>query len=299
MVSAIITTYKRESSMVLRALNSILQQTLKDIEVIIVDDSPADYPFRADVKEMVLQQRESHPDINIHYIQHEKNLGACAARNTGLGEASGEFIAYLDDDDEWLPEKLEKQIRLMDDPDVALVYCGRYSKDDTTNKYVEEKTEYYRGDVFKTLLDHNFIGSTSFPLIRKDALEKIGCFDVLMKSAQDYDVWLRIAKDYRIDYIEEPLVIYHIHEGEQITSNPQKKIDGLVRLNEKCREYLQQDVDLWWRREIVITPFYAANGQRRKAISIWWKCATKHPSRIVGNLKALRAIIRNSQKNNG
>lgn len=296
MVTAVITTYKRGPAMVLRALNSILQQTLKDIEVIVVDDSPDDYSFRDDVKAMVLEQRDIHKEVEIRYIQHEKNLGACAARNTGLAAARGEYIAYLDDDDEWLPEKLEKQILLMNDPDVALVYCGRLRQDDTTGKAIIEKTEYHRGDVFKSLLDHNFIGSTSFPLARTEALKGIGGFDILLKSAQDYDVWLRIAKKYSIDFNKEPLVIYHVHEGEQITSNPQLKIDGLERINEKYREYIDKDAKLWWIRNIGIAPYYAANGEKKKANSIWWKCVTKCPHKIFGNLKYLRAIIRNGQK---
>lgn len=291
MISAIITTYKREPSMILRALNSILQQTLKDIEIIIVDDSPGDYPFRNDVKEMVLEQRDIHKEVEIRYIQHEKNMGACAARNTGLVAATGKFIAYLDDDDEWLPEKLEKQLPLMADSTVALVYCGRFCKDDTTDKCIIEKTEYYRGDVFKTLLDHNFIGSTSFPLIRTEALKEIGGFDVLMKSAQDYDVWLRLSEKYSIDYVDEPLVIYHMHDGERITSNPQKKIDGLERLNKKFETYLEQDSKLWWRRNIVITPYYAAVGDKNKALAVWWKCVRCCPFRFVDNCRYIRVIL--------
>jgi glycosyltransferase involved in cell wall biosynthesis len=291
MVTAVITTFRREPAMVLRALSSILQQTLKDIEVIIVDDSPNDFPFRNDVKEMVMQQKAIHPNIEIRYIQHMKSQGACAARNTGLSEAKGEFIAYLDDDDEWLPEKLEKQIRLMDDPTVALVYCGRYCKNDTTNTCDIEKTEYYHRDVFRILLDHNFVGSTSFPLIRADALKKIDGFDILMKSAQDYDVWLRLSEKYNVDYVDEPLVVYHMHDGEQITNNPQKKIDGLERINEKYREYIEKDAELWWKRNIVITPYYAKNGERKKAFSIWMKCVLKRPFIIFDNIRYLKQLF--------
>ena len=79
----------------------------------------------------------------------------------------------------------------------------------------------------------NFIGSTSFPLIRKSCLEEIGGFDVLMQSAQDYDVWLRLSDKYSIDYFDEELGIYHVHGEKQITKNPDKKIAGLERLNEK------------------------------------------------------------------
>ena len=285
MVSVIITTYKREPAMILRALNSVLVQTYKDYEIIIVDDSPSDFVARGDVHAAIEQQQRLHPEIGIYYIPHEKNMGACAARNTGLGAAKGEYIAYLDDDDEWLPEKLEKQVRLMSDTSIALIYCGRLLKNDETDENIIEKTEYLRGNVFKTLIDHNFIGSTSFPLIRTAILKEVGGFDVLMKSSQDYDVWLRIAERYRIDYIAEPLVMYHTHAGEQITSNPQKKIDGLERLNEKYQPYLDKDKKLWWRRNIVIVPYYAKNGNRKKALKLWTTCVLKRPGVLFDNLR--------------
>lgn len=295
MITAVITTYKRETEMVFRALNSVLQQTLNDIEVIVVDDSPCDYPFREDVKKMVLSQKQLHPRRNIRIIQHEKNLGACAARNTGLEVAKGDYIAFLDDDDEWVPEKLEKQISLMSDPNVGLVYCGHYLQDDRTGKRIKVRTECFHGDVFKKLLDHNFIGSTSFPVIRTETIKEAGGFDIMMKSAQDYDMWLRIAKRHIIEYIDEPLVIYHTHAGEQITSNPQKKIDGLNRINEKYQEFIENDPELCWKRNIVLAPFYNGIGESRKAFSIWYKCLKKRPLKLIGNLFFLRAILKNGK----
>ena len=152
-------------------------------------------------------------------------MGACVARNTGLQEARGEYIAYLDDDDEWLPEKLEKQLKIMGKTGVALVYCGCLKINDETRVYLKDSVspQYYRGYIFDELIKKNFIESTSFPLLRTECLRKIGGFDPLMQSAQDYDVWLRIAKEYEVDYVKEPLVLYHIHPDERISTNPQKK----------------------------------------------------------------------------
>ena len=106
MVSVIITTYKREPETVERAAKSILEQTYKDIELIIVDDSPASFDKRIAVEKRVKELSSS-----IKYIKHETNMGACAARNTGIRSANGEYVAFLDDDDEWLPDKLEKQMK--------------------------------------------------------------------------------------------------------------------------------------------------------------------------------------------
>lgn len=294
MISVIITTYKREPAILNRAIESILRQTYKDIEIIVVDDSPDNYILRQNVKEVVLDHIRNHKDINICYIAHEKNLGACAARNTGLKYAKGEYTAYLDDDDEWLPEKLEKQIKVMLTTDAALVYCGRICKNDVTGIEKEEKVEFHRGMVFEKLLYNNFIGSTSFPLIKTECIKKINGFDVFMQSAQDYDVWLRIAEKNTIDYIEDPLVIYHEHEGEQITSNPMKKISGLERLNSKYQTYLDADSLLWWRRNIILIPYYAQKGEYIKALKTWIKCIKKRPAKIIANLKYLKNILMKS-----
>ena len=295
MVSAIVTTFKREPSMVLRAIKSILAQTYKDMEIIVVDDSPNDYPLRNQVKEAIAEIDKEYPNIQIMYIPHEHNMGACIARNTGLAAASGEYIAYLDDDDEWLPDKIEKQIRVIDDSDAALVYCGSLCKNENEGTCEIVKKEYIRGYAFSELLYGNFIESTSYPLIRKSSLQDIGGFDPLMQSAQDYDVWLRLAEKNEIDYVPEPLVIYHEHTGERITTDPTKKINGLERINAKYSQYLERDRKLWWKRHISIIPYYSYNHEYKKAFSEWLMCVKKRPEMIVENgiclLKIIKVII--------
>lgn len=294
LVSAVITTYKREPAILIRALESILNQTYKNLEVIVVDDSPSDYPFRKDVSNAI--QNKVNQGFNVRYIPHMNNMGACAARNTGMLAAKGTYIAFLDDDDEWMPSKIEKQMKVIKDTNVALVYCGwLYQQDnDEVSEYI--KTKYVRGMVFNKLLYENFIASTSFPLIDLNCLKKVGGFDVLMQSAQDYDVWLRLAKDYEIDYVEEPLVVYHYHTGEQISSNPVKKINGLERINQKYHTYIGKDNKLWWMRHIVIAPYYAMAGNKRKALHIWLSCVKKRPGNIIDNIRFLRIILSASKK---
>ncbi len=296
MISAVITTCKRAPDMVLRAVNSILAQTYHNIEIIVIDDSPDDYMYRSKVRSVIEKCAEENTDIGIYYIPHKRNMGACAARNTGMNHAKGEYIAYLDDDDEWLPEKLEKQFSKIQETKAALVYCGYYCKNEGTSKLIERNTEYHRGRVFKELLYQNFVGSTSFPLINLACLKSIGGFDIQMQSAQDADAWLRISKTYEIECVEEPLIIYHEHGGEQITNNPVKRINGLERLNQKYEKYINADPVLWWRRHIFITPYYAANGEMKKARTIWWRCVKTCPTKIKENLQYLRAIEREKHK---
>jgi len=105
LITAIIPTYKRPFKLLERALRSVLAQTYRNIEVVVVDDSPSTYQGRAEIAANI------HLDDRVTYIQHDAQKGACAARNTGLAHANGKYIAFLDDDDEWLPEKIELQYR--------------------------------------------------------------------------------------------------------------------------------------------------------------------------------------------
>ncbi len=298
LVSAIITTYCRPVQMLLRAVNSVTNQTYQNLEIIIVDDSSKDYSERESIRQVVL----SLDDDRIRYIAHEKNSGACAARNTGIAAANGEFIAFLDDDDEWLEDKIAEQVAAMKaaDSQTALVYCNNYCVSDSSGQPQKEKRELLAGYVYDKLILSNFIGSTSFPLIRTDLLRQIGGFDSLMKSAQDYDVWLRIAQKYKIAYTEKVLAVYHIHQGECITVNPKNKISGLERLREKNIDYIKKNANAYWYRTIKIAPFYAADNQMGKAIWSWFRAVMKKPFRFKGNLKYLYFILLNgiqSRKN--
>ncbi len=285
LVTAIITTHKRSVEIVERALQSVLQQTYSNIEVLVVDDSPNDFIHRDDVKNMV-------EGYNVKYIQHDKCMGACAARNTGLRVANGEFVAFLDDDDEWKPTKIEKQLDGFTKDCIALVYCGSEKKNDSTGEITCQKLICKSGKVFDDLIKENFIGSTSFPLMRKHALLEIGGFDVMMQSMQDGDVWLRIAQLYEVAFIDEPLVTYHVHDGERISTNFERRINGLERIIEKNKEYLLHHRDARSIRLIKLAPMYAGNKQKGKALSIWVRAVFLAPFKIRRNLKYLYSIIR-------
>jgi glycosyltransferase involved in cell wall biosynthesis len=288
-VSAVITTHKRSPEIVERAIKSVLSQTWERMELIVVDDSPADFAQRADVRRMV----EGYATQNVRYIAHERCMGACAARNTGTEHALGEFIAFLDDDDEWKPNKIERQMSAFTDESIALVYCGREIKNDTTGSVTPSPFRGLSGRVYPELIKQNFIGSTSFPLLRKSVLEAVGGFDVLMEASQDFDVWLRIAKEYDVAFVEESLVVYHIHDGERITSNYARKINGWERLNEKNADYLAAHRDARHIRLMLLTPFYAGNKQLGKALRTWFRAAWLRPFAVKTNLRYLYRILKN------
>lgn len=286
LVSAIITTYKRDPDIVMRAVRSVMEQSCKDLELIVVDDSPAAFAQRARVQESIEAL-----DGNVRYIPHPKNLGACAARNTGLQAARGTYVAFLDDDDEWMPEKIEKQLQAFTDDRISLVYCGCINRNDCSGTDTIENAKTYSGYVFDRLIIDNFVGSTSFPLIRKDRLLQIGGFDPQMKSAQDFDVWLRLAESGMFGCVEEPLVIYHIHGGQRITTTPLCRIQGQERLIQKNAGYLKTHRKAWWTRHIRLAPEYASNRQLGTALGLWIRAVIRCPQRIPTNLEMLLRVF--------
>lgn len=288
LVSVIVTTYKRPLGLVQRAVDSVIRQTWKSIEIIVVDDNTDDDMLTLDLKRI----EQLYPDQNLRYVSYKGNHGACYARNYGLNLASGKYIAYLDDDDEWIPEKIEKQVKQIENSGAALIYCSALVKNDTTGELSHGNKCKYKGWVYQDLIMENFIGSTSFPLLDKESAIKVGGFDINMQSAQDYDLWLRLCKEYKIDYVNEELGIYHVHSGEQITKNPEKKISGLSRLNQKNQEYLNQNKKALWYRTIKLAPFYAQKGELRKGLDVWIKSIKICPLELKANVKYLIYIFR-------
>ena len=288
-VTAVITTHKREPAVVERALKSILAQTHTNMQVIVVDDSPAEFPQREAVAQMV-------QSYGVTYIPHETCQGACVARNTGLSQATGEFIAFLDDDDEWVPEKIALQLEAFTSDAIGLVYCNHELLDETTGSRTPQSHQCYTGRVYGELIVDNFIGSTSFPLLRTAALREIGGFDPLMLSAQDYDVWLRLSEKYEVAFVAQPLVTYHVHAGEQISKSFKKKIGGMERINAKNAEYLKKNRKARWFRNLKLVPMYAGDGRLGKALGLWLKMAFTCPLQVKENLRYLVRTVKSYRR---
>ncbi|MBW2977279.1 glycosyltransferase, partial [Candidatus Woesearchaeota archaeon] len=145
--------------------------------------------------------------------------GQGPARNTGIRNAKGELIAFLDSDDLWLPKKLELQVPLFEDECVGLVYCGKFSFDKTNNLF--NKTNYnkcYRGYVFDKLLYDCFIRLPTV-IVRKIVLDKIGLFKSYPFN-QDYEMWLRVCTKFKADYVPKKLVKYREHSENISNKRP-------------------------------------------------------------------------------
>lgn len=286
LVSSIITTHNRDPQTVLRAINSVLSQTYNRIELIVVDDSDFDFPARRGVEDTVREVSE-----DIVYIKHDVCKGPCAARNTGLSYAKGYYVAFLDDDDEWVLNKIEEQLNGFSDDKTALVYSGITMIDEVRNKKYAGRVLYKSGRVYGDLLEYNFIGSTSNPLIKKECIDEVGQFDTELQSSQDYDLWLRIAKRHSVNYIEKPLLNYHIHHNARISTNLDKRIAGIERINEKYQDDINKENKTWYLRHRDLVALYANKRWKKKALLLWGKCIAKYPWDIVHYLKLLLLII--------
>lgn len=222
-VTAIITTYGREDVILARAINSILNQSYPVQEIIVVDDNEDDSPLSRNIQSVCSKYQR------VIYVKQIGNQGPCAARNLGLKCAKGDYIGFLDDDDQWMPEKIAKQVEEFNrnDDTLGLVFCSGIQVDEETGK----TTDYYNVNMKKDItfedeLGCDFIGSTSNPLIRKKCFETVGGFWTDQPARQDYEMWLRIAKRYRVKGIEGKYFIYSIHAGDQITKDKNKSYCG-------------------------------------------------------------------------
>jgi glycosyltransferase involved in cell wall biosynthesis len=168
-------------------------------------------------------------------------MGAQRSRNVGIQESGGAFLAFVDDDDEWMPQKLERQAALLANaPDrVGLVYAWADTvKQDGTPGHPYRSAQ--RGDVLKTLLDVCFIPSPTV-VVRRTALEESGGFDESLPSCQDWDMWTRVVQaGYGIDVVEEVLARHHKHGRASIGTSP-SSLDGFMRYYAKHAHLYRQE----------------------------------------------------------
>ena len=210
-VSIIIPTYKR-SEMIGRAINSVLHQTYKNIEVIVVDDNDEDSEYRKITEEKVKQYLNL---PNFTYLKHNKNKNGAVARNTGIKKAKGKYIGFLDDDDEFLKEKIEMQVNALKNTDdkIGAVYCGYNVL--RGNKIISQITLNDKGDLFEKLLLMNWgTGSGSNVLFKRSVFESIGLFDEELTRHQDWDILLRMF--YKFEIIDIPQIGLNIYKDSRI-----------------------------------------------------------------------------------
>lgn len=195
LVSIIIPTYGGDDT-IIRAVKSVLNQTYKNIEVIVVDDNNPDTEARR--KTQTYMDFFDNED-RVKYIKHEKNKNGAAARNTGVNAAKGYYICLLDDDDIFYPKKIEKQVMYLENnPSFGACYCWRKQGD---NYICGEEV----GDLSKSLLDLSFTPTTDALMIKKECYLNLNGFDETYRRHQDFEFMLRFYKKYKIGVVKEVL----------------------------------------------------------------------------------------------
>jgi glycosyltransferase involved in cell wall biosynthesis len=197
-ITVVIAAYNSEKT-IRETVESVLSQTFSDFELIVIDDGSTDSTLE------VLSQME---DPRLRVFSYP-NAGVAASRNRGIALASGEYVAFLDHDDLWTPDKLEAQLRaLQEDPRIGVSYSLVHCIDEAGRFLHPCSRITASGDVYARLLVTDFLDTVSNPLIRKEALDRIGGFDESLASADDWDILLRLAACYPFACVSAVQVLY-------------------------------------------------------------------------------------------
>lgn len=218
-VSVVIPAYNREA-VIGRAIDSVLSQSYQDFEIIVVDDASTD---------STVTIVESYSDSRIRCMRHKENRFAGAARNTGITAATGEYIAFLDSDDEWLPEKLELQVNVLESRDESwgCLYSGA-----RIFKLGYNPVDYRasrEGSLVKDLLMSKFVIWTPTFIFRRQCLERVGLFDESLIRAQDRDFYIRMLGTYKIASVSEPTVNIYLDTDKGLADVAARSREQLLR----------------------------------------------------------------------
>lgn len=217
-----------------RAIQSSLKQSYDNIEVIVVDD-------HSDTK--LEDFKTEFPSVR--FFRNSENLGGCYSRNRGIKEAAGEYINFLDDDDELFPDKISRQVEIFQtstDPELGMVTCHSIDRRSGREKVVKNAVE---GDIYKDLLAKYLVAGTETMLFKASVLKEVGGFDEKLKSSQEYDLFIRASENFNITFVDDILTRRN-RSVDQISLNFDKKIHGAKRLFRKHDErYRDMGLSFW------------------------------------------------------
>lgn len=254
-VSMIVPTYNR-AHLLGRAIQSVLNQTYQDFELIVVDDGSSD-----NTGEVVA----TFADSRIHYLRHEENRGAAAARNTAIKTAQGRYIAFLDSDDEWLPEKLEKQMKVFGNVSsrVGIVYTDmwRIGQDGVRKYWHSSRIMPEDGLIYDHLIGGRLTGiSMSSVIIRRGCFAKVGMFDEELSRLIDRDLFIRLSKHFYFYHIAEALVNYY-ETGKRISCDDKLLIGAQRSILQKYYADIRKNRRALAQHQYVIGNLLCQNGE--------------------------------------
>lgn len=238
-ISIIMATYNRGKS-IERAIISALNQSFKNFELIIIDDGSSD-----NTKEII----ESIKDSRITYY-YKNNGGQSSARNYGIKRAKGKYIMFLDDDDEYVGDALERTLKKIKETDLKWIYCTQYLSVRKDEEVLVNRGNGIKGDVYKYLLSGNFLGTGE--IFGKEVFEAAGYFDETLKIYEDKEMRIRIAKlGYGVDYLEGYIYKYYENESS-VSSAYNNKNKRRIRfyyaqkkIYDENKEFIEKDSELY------------------------------------------------------
>jgi glycosyltransferase involved in cell wall biosynthesis len=212
LISVVIATFNMAQYLPL-AVKSVLQQTYPYLEIHVVDDGSTD-----NTKD-IMKQFSKDSRVTYHY---QPNKGQACAKNKGIEKSNGSYIAFLDADDMWMENKLEKQMPLFSKSiKNGVIYSYVSYIDEHGNFILTPKIKCYRGMISNRLLVENFVGFNT-TVVKRECFNKLGVFDESLPMGIDYDLWLRISTEYEFDFVAEPTIYYRVWSG-QMSKNYMKR----------------------------------------------------------------------------
>jgi glycosyltransferase involved in cell wall biosynthesis len=267
-VSVIVAAYQAAGT-VARTLASIVAQTLKPFEVVVSDDGSTDGTFEA------AQAYEPRMNgIRIRIVRSETNQGAGAARNRAIGETSATYLAFLDADDEWLPEKLERSMAHLTGSDYCLVAHDYWTGEGDAAVHHDCQARFREGgDAFAALYRKGYIPSCSVVAPRQRVIAA-GGFDPGLRNAQDFDLWLAMTRDPAVTFLVfgEPLLRYHMGEGG-IMSHTARRLKCCLKIARRYMPDLKRRAgpglpSVWFRTTALYLEAVRAYGQKGKSVRL-------------------------------
>jgi len=284
-VSVIIPAYNAMNYLP-QTLKSVLKQTFTDFEILIINDGSSD-----DIVEWASQISDSRVKL-ISQI----NQGVSAARNTGIRNAQGEYIAFIDADDLWEPTKLEKQVNCLEaNPVVGLVYTWTAFIDQFGQPTGVSKVSHAEGNVWEKIVIQDMISPGGSAMVRTECFDKVGLFDVELRIGEDRDMWTRIAAICPFAVIKEFLTLYRRHSQNTTISN-EKIIPQLSKVIEKTFENASENLLYLKRRSYCWIHIYAAwssiqDEKDYKKARYYRKQAVRNYPQIIFTVMYLRQTI--------
>ena len=232
-VSVIIPTYNN-AQFLPETLDCVLNQTIKDVEVLVIDDGSTD-----NTKDVMAQYTDQYPDQVKYVVQ--KNQGPAAARNNGIKQATGDYVAFVDSDDLWEKEKLEIQLAFLEkNPDYSFAYSDVYAMDEEgrIGKTMMSLKHPVSGDIFYPLLKENFV-SIPTSIVNRKCFETVEgfCEDPQIISTEDHHFWLKLANYFKGGFIDKPLAKYRIRSGSLSSQGIRQRERELLVIDKISKEF--------------------------------------------------------------